>query len=196
LRPDFEIFQTIVKSSFRAVLIHHLKTSTMKNVLKTGSLLVFLMLIGISVQAQKYGYVNSALILSELPEVKQMRSNLESFQTQLQKKGQQMLTDYQAKEQDAVQKEQAGQLSPVEKETVLKELQEKQEELIKYEQEMQQKLSKKEQELLTPILDNINSAIQAVAEEGNYTFIFDSSSGVILYADETSDVTSKVKAKL
>lgn len=168
----------------------------MKNVLKAGSLLVFLMLIGISVQAQKYGYVNSALILSELPEVKQMRSNLESFQTQLQKKGQQMLTDYQAKEQDAVQKEQAGQLSPIEKETVLKELQAKQEELISYEQEMQQKLVKKEQELLQPILDNINAAIQAVAKEGSYTFIFDSSSGVILYADETSDVTSQVKAKL
>ena len=61
---------------------------------------------------------------------------------------------------------------------------------------MQQKLLEKEQELLQPILDRVNNAIQSVAEEKGYTYIFDLSSGAILYADEAADVSAEVKARL
>ena len=44
--------------------------------------------------AQKFGYVNSKAILSELPAVKQMEANLKALGTQLQKKGEQMVTAY------------------------------------------------------------------------------------------------------
>jgi len=50
--------------------------------------------------------------------------------------------------------------------------------------------------LLQPIYDKVNTAIKAVAEEEGYAFIFDGSTQVLLYADETTDVSSKVKAKL
>ena len=168
----------------------------MKKVIKLSVLAIGMMLTVTAVHAQKYGYVNSAAILAELPQVQQMRSNLESYGSILQKKGQQMLTDYQTKEQEAVQKEQAGQLAPAEKEQVLADLQKKQQEIMAFEQEMQQKMVAKEQELLQPILDQVSQAIDEVAKENGYTFIFDASSGAILYADETSDITEQVKAKL
>jgi outer membrane protein len=168
----------------------------MKNVLQLGAMLALLFFSLGTAQAQKYGYVNSAAILAELPSVKAMRSNLEAYQKQLQKQGQKMVEEYQAREQEAVQKEQSGQLAPIEKEKILAELQKKQEEIMGFEQEMQQNLVKKEQELLEPILEKVNTAIEAVAAEGSYTMIFDASSGSILYADEAVDLTEQVKAKL
>ena len=168
----------------------------MKKLIQITALLALFFLTASGVQAQKFGYINSAAVLSELPEVKQMRSSLEGLQTQLQKKGQQMLTDYQKREQDAVQKQQTGNMSPAEEKTVMEELQKKQQEILKFEQEMQQKLGTKEQELLAPILEKVNNAIQAVAKENGFQFIFDTGSGVLLYADESQDVTDMVKAKL
>ena len=157
---------------------------------------LFFLTANTTVEAQKFGYINSAAVLAELPEVQQMRSNLEGLQTQLQKKGQQMLADYQAKQQDAVTKQKNGTMSPVEEKQILEDLQKKEQEIMKFEQEMQQKLGSKEQELLNPILEKVNNAIQAVAKENSFQFIFDTSSGVLLYADESQDITTMVKAKL
>ena len=168
----------------------------MKKLIKTGGLLVAFVLMTASVQAQKFGYVNSGAILSEMAEVKQMQSNLEGFKTQLEKKAQTMLTSFQEKQRSAAQKEEAGQLSPIERETLLKELQTKEQEIMKYQGESQQKLLEKEQELLAPILERVNTAINDVAKTDGLQFVFDSSTGVILYADDTTDITSKVKTKL
>lgn len=147
-------------------------------------------------QAQKFGYVNSAAILSTLPEVEQMRSTLEAFETQLKKQGEAKVQAYQKKEQDALQKKQRGEMTPKEEEQVSKDLQAEQEAIYKFGQEMEQKIIAKQQELMEPILKKVNDAIKAVAEENGYQFIFDAQSGVILYADESADVTELVKAKL
>jgi outer membrane protein len=44
----------------------------------------------------------------------------------------------------------------------------------------------------------VRNAIQAVAKENGYTYVFDGSPGVgvLLYADETTNITPLVKAKL
>ena len=55
-------------------------------------------------------------------------------------------------------------------------------------------LQKKRQELLTPIYDSINNAIKEVAEENDFQFIFDEQ--VLLYGQESQDVTAMVRAKL
>ncbi|HHJ49703.1 MAG TPA: OmpH family outer membrane protein [Phaeodactylibacter sp.] len=169
----------------------------MKTLLKTAMLSLLFLFAFQQADAQlKVGYINSAEILADMPDVKQMQSNLEGLQTQLQKKGQQLIAEYQQKEQDAIQRKDRGELSPAEEEKILQELQAKQEEIYNFQNEMQQKLAEKEQELLTPILDKINAAIQEIAKSEGYAYIFDLSSGAILYADEGLDLTQKVKAKL
>ena len=65
-----------------------------------------------------------------------------------------------------------------------------------FQQNAQQSLQKKEQELLEPILSKARSAIEEVAVEGNFTYIFDKSVGSILYAKESENVLSLVKKKL
>jgi len=168
----------------------------MMKFIKTGSLMFAFLFVFGTAQAQKFGYVNSGEILTGMPAVKQMQSNLEGFKTQLEKKAEQMIKDFQTKQQSAAAEEQAGNLSPAAKETLLKELQTKEQEILKFQQESQQQLAEKEQTLLQPILDKVNTAINDVATEDGYQFIFDLQSGVLLYYKEEADVTAKVKSKL
>jgi outer membrane protein len=57
-------------------------------------------------------------------------------------------------------------------------------------------LAKKENELLEPIITKVKTAIEEVAKEGSYTYIFDSSAGILLYAKDSEDIMSQVKKKL
>ena len=65
-----------------------------------------------------------------------------------------------------------------------------------FQQNAQKSLQTKEQEMLEPILAKARKAIQDVATEGNYTYIFDKSIGSILYAKESENVIDLVKKKL
>ena len=147
-----------------------------------------------SMEAQKFGYINSGEILNALPEVKQADANLEAYQKQLQKNGQKMVEQFQKDYEAIQQKVQAGTLSPKQQEEEGAKLQQRQLEIQQYEQDMVQKLEAKRNTLLKPIYDKVDVAIKAVAKEGGYQFIFEQ--GVLLYADESQDVSAKVKAKL
>jgi outer membrane protein len=57
-------------------------------------------------------------------------------------------------------------------------------------------LAKKREELLQPILDRVNKAIGDIAKEQGYSYVFDASSNILLYADASADVTALVKKKL
>lgn len=146
--------------------------------------------------AQKFGYCNSLQILSELPEVKQADTDLQTYQQQLQKKGQGMVKDLQAKAADLKQKQDRGEISPKDAAGVEEKLAAEEAEINKYAQQMEEDLGKKREELYKPILEKVNKAMQDVAKEGGYLLVFDASSNVLLYADDTLDVTKLVKTKL
>jgi outer membrane protein len=57
-------------------------------------------------------------------------------------------------------------------------------------------LQVKREEKYAPILEKADIAIKEVAAEGKYTYIFDASTGSLLFADESENILSKVKAKL
>jgi outer membrane protein len=168
----------------------------MKIIVKASLLSAALFLFAGTAQAQNFGYVNSAAVLSEMPEMKQMRSTLEGFQAQLKKQGEARVAAYQQKEQAAMQKKQRGEMTPKEEEQVMADLQKEQEDIYKLGQEMEQKLTDKQNELMAPILEKVNTVINEVATEGEFQYIFDATSGVILYADASTDVTELVKTKL
>ena len=146
--------------------------------------------------AQNIGHINSQLILSELPEVKAAESNLEAFQSQLQKKGQMMIEDFQKKYQEMARKEQQGELSPRQIDEQAKSLKAEEENIQKFDQEMQMQILSKRDELLQPILDRVNAAIEVVSKQKGYSYIIDISAGMVLYAQESSDITADVKKEL
>ncbi len=166
----------------------------MKRIVKISFLLLVAFGIASSAQAQKFGYVNSAAILAEMPEVKQLEANLDALQKQLQKKGQNMVQQLQQDYQAIQQKVANGELSPKMQEEEAKKLEDKQAEIAKFEQDMVKQLQEKRDKELQPILEKVNQAIADVAKENGLQFIFDE--GVILFADESQDVGPLVKTKL
>ena len=54
----------------------------------------------------------------------------------------------------------------------------------------------KREELLKPILVRVDDAVKSIAVDNQYLMIFDTSSGSMLFAAETEDVTALVKKKM
>jgi outer membrane protein len=170
----------------------------MKSILKNVMIAGLGVLMSVSLNAQKFGYVDSGAILEAMPEVKEAESNLEALGKQLQAKGEKMMQDFQLKVQDFQRRVQAGDITPKDQEAESITLEEERNKIVQYDQDMQQQLSAKRESLLTPILEKVKDAINEVAKENQFTYIFDGSPGVgvILYADESANVTSLVKKKL
>lgn len=146
--------------------------------------------------SQKFGYCNSGALLAEIPEVKAADSDLQAFQAQLTKRGQEMVKALQDKAAELDRKKQQGTISPKDEEAQNAKLAEEQANISKYEQEVYDKLAQKREELFKPILDKVNKAMADVAKENEFMFVFDLSTQVLLYADDSLDVTKLVKAKL
>lgn len=155
-----------------------------------------LMVLAFSVNAQKFGYINSNILLSELPEVKAADSELETYQKQLMSSGESMVKAFESKYQEYAKQAAEGLLSKVQMQEKEGELGLEQQKIQQYEVEVQQKIIKKREELYQPILDRVKKAIEQVGSENGYTMIFDSSGGTILHANDSDDVMSKVKSKL
>jgi len=56
--------------------------------------------------------------------------------------------------------------------------------------------ARRNKELTEPIVEKINGVIEKVAEELGFTMVFDSSQGVIVYADKEIDITDQIIARL
>lgn len=163
---------------------------------KSGVILGLLLSIATIATAQKFGYCNSSALLTQLPEVKAADSDLKDFQAQLTKKGQEMQKALQTKAQALQLKQERGEIAPKDFEVQAARLKEEEENLGKYEQDVYQKLSEKREQLFKPLLDKVNEAMKSVAADQKLSMVFDSGSQILLYADESLDVTKLVKAKL
>ena len=168
----------------------------MKNTWTKIALLSVCFALTTTLAAQKFGYVNTQEIIQNLPEVKEANSNIEAFQMQLQKKGQEMLQAFQTKYQDLERRQQEGLISPKELEIEAQKLKEEEGKILEFEQNSQQKIVEKSESLLSPIRERIQQAINDVSAENGYTYVFDYSTGFILFADSSADVGPLVKAKL
>lgn len=146
--------------------------------------------------AQKFGYTNSVALLTKLPEVKQADTDLQTYQSQLTKKGQEMVKELQDEAGELERKKEQGIISPKDYEAQAAKLKEKEDAIGAYEQQVYNDLAKRREELYKPILDKVNKAMQDVAKENGYLLVFDTSTQVLLYADESLDLTKLVAAKL
>lgn len=150
----------------------------------------------LTVNAQKIGYVNSQAVIALLPDVKEANSNLETYSAQLTKRAEQMYGALQTKANDLQTRRDNGEISPKQLEIEMANLQKEEQKLVEFQGQSQNDIQVKQGELLEPILKKVQDAIDAIAKEEAYTYIFDSSQGLILYADDTADITAKVQARL
>ena len=157
--------------------------------------LTLLSLLTLSSTAQnKFGYIDSQELLILMPERKAAEADVKSFAKSLETQLGSMTADY----QQSVQEYQTNEANYTDlvKQDKIAEITGLEQRIQSFQQNAQQSLQTKEQELLEPILSKARKAIEDVAAEGNYTYIFDKSIGSILYAKESENVLSLVKKKL
>lgn len=149
-----------------------------------------------SLSAQKFGHINSQLLLIEMPAVKAADTEIETYQKQLLQKGQDMYKAFETKYLAYADKAQKGELNKIQMQQQESELTKEQQGLQAYELEVQNKLAQKREQLYKPILDKVKNAIEQLGKEEGYTMIFETGSGVLVHAVESEDLMSKVKARL
>jgi len=129
-----------------------------------------------------------------MPERKTAEEEVQTFAKSLESQLQAMTAEY----QQSVQEYQANEATYTDlvKQDKVTEITGLEQRIQSFQQNAQQALQSKEQELLEPILQKARQAIEDVASEGDYTYIFDKSVGSILYVKESENILDKVKKKL
>lgn len=174
----------------------HMKTKYLEDInMKKLILTIALMLSIIAVSmAQKYAFVDSDYILTNIPEYQDALDILDEFSIGWQKEIEekfaevdQLYKDYQAEAvllPEDMKKQRESEIIQHEKEA--KDLQKK-----RFGREGD--LYSKRQELIQPIQEKIYNAIEAIAEAQNYAFVFDKAGSLsILYAKAKYDLSDEV----
>jgi outer membrane protein len=147
----------------------------------------------------KIGYIDSEVLRERLPEFKQIERELE----RLRQDYQQQAMDRQSKLLKMVEdfRKQELLMSEARKAEIQAELQKAEQELQQFAQEKMGpdgELMRKNVELSQPIFEQVNAALEKLADDEGYDFIFDvAASGAIVYADpERHNLTEKLLSVL
>jgi outer membrane protein len=145
----------------------------------------------------KVGSVDVDYILNQMPEGKQMESDLKSLQTQLKTQIDTKYQDFQKKLADY--NANLNTMIDAVRANTERELQQMQQNIEKLQQDGQATVENKQRQLMAPIYKKLGDAIAAVAKENGYTFILTQQIGgldVLLYSDDKMDVSDLVLKKL
>lgn len=160
-------------------------------------LLVAIFTIGLSgiANAQKTAHINTDKLLTEMPETKALRAELEKLQKTYKDDIEGMFKQLESKvkkyeAEGAQQTQETNQKRAVE-------VQQDRAKIGQAEQAMTQEMQKKYQEKTRPILEKAENAIKAVAAEKGIIYVLDAApgKGLIVY-EKGEDIYSAVKAKL
>ena len=151
-------------------------------------------LLSSAVFGQKLGHINSNELLLAMPERTSVEDQIKKYAQELESQLGAMTKEYQAK----IQTYQAQEATMTEaiKQDKIKEITNLEERIAKFQQTAQNDLQAKEETLLKPIIDKARKAIEDVAKENNFSYIFDSGVGVLLFQKDSDDIMPMVKKKL
>ncbi|MEZ4909804.1 MAG: OmpH family outer membrane protein [Saprospiraceae bacterium] len=155
-----------------------------------------LLIVSFSLSAQKFGFINSQELMSNLADVKLAENSLNSFQNELVIKRDDMVKKFEVEYSAYMTEANSGTLSKVQMQQKEESLIAKRDQIQQYETTMQEQLGAKREELYKPILDKVKNVIEMVGKEGGYTMIFDTSAGALLHAAESDNLMETIKAKL
>jgi outer membrane protein len=158
----------------------------------------------------KIAYVDSDVIIKQLPEAQEVQKKLEDLQKQyldtVNTKESDLKTkadDFKTQYADAQKQLEAGQLTPDQvKELESKlgemqvEIQKQEQDLYDYKQQVQQTLVSTQSDLFKPVKDKIIKIIGDVAKELKYNLVLDKAGETLLYGDKEMDITFKVLDRL
>jgi len=167
----------------------------MKNIVIIG-LLAF---IGISANLPnetKIGYVYMELVMNSMPETKEMMAIVDKFTAEKQAEIEKRNVFINEKIESFQKKSQSGELSEAGKIITQNEIVSLRKELDKLISANEQELYSKRSELLSPIAKKLEKAMDEVAAQKGYRYVFSSADGtgnsIIIVAPDADDLTQEV----
>lgn len=147
----------------------------------------------------KIGYTNVDYVLSQMPESKQIEADLKAYSNQLEAQLKSKYQEFETKGQ-AYQKG-AATMTDVVKADKEKELMALRTSIEEFQKNADASLQKKQQSLMEPALDKLQKAIDDVAKENGYTYVFNSDAGfgttpVLLHGPEDGNISDLVLKKM
>ena len=156
-------------------------------------IIALLLLSPVAVFAQKFGHVDTQVLMETLPEISRIRGELEAFSKQkdnelmaMQEKLQRMAEEYDKNKATMDEK------TRKEKE---EELQMQYNKVQQAQATYQHELTDMQTSKLEPVYEKIKTAIKNVGTAGQYTYIFETSAALFVGAG-SKDLTNEIKAEI
>ena len=166
--------------------------------MKRNLLISALLLSAFTIQAQKFGYVDTDYVLSKMPEFKQAQSELTKLSDGWESEIQELSRDIES--QYAALKAEEVLLTDEMRQQRIEEIQKKEAALTEYQKKIfgfEGLYFLKKQELIKPIQDKVFEAVEKVARENRLSIIFDKAADlVMIYTDPRYDYTDFVLDEL
>lgn len=158
----------------------------------------------------KVAFVDSDIIIKQLPEAQDVQKKLEELQKlyldTLTAKENEIKANaevFKTKYENAQKQVESGSLKPdqikileVEIKQMQDELQNLDQEYSDYKQKVQEILVKTQAELFKPVKEKITKTIEQIAKELKYNVVLDKASDALIYGDKEIDITFKVLDRL
>ena len=166
--------------------------------MKKIALVVCVMMLAFSMNAQKYAIIDTRYILDKIPAYTQAQKQLDDIAADWQKDidGKQLNLDKMYKDYEAEQVMLSEDLKKKREDQLFlkeKELRDLQRQRFGFEGD----LFKKRQELIKPIQDRVYNAVQKISVARGYDFVLDKSEGItIIFADPKLDKSEDVLKEL
>lgn len=142
----------------------------------------------------KLGHIDFGKLIEQLPGQDTVKTSMTKYAQALQDQYQSMQSELQTKIDEYTKNKET--MSAIIKQTKEKEIADLQARMEAFQQSAQQDMSEHETKLTAPFIEKAKKAIQEVAKEGGYTYIFNNVEGLLLYNEGGEDMMPLVKKKL
>ncbi|MFQ3575915.1 MAG: OmpH family outer membrane protein [Cytophagales bacterium] len=169
----------------------------MKTIISTA-----LLILALNLNAQhkhlKLGYTNVEDIVVLMPESKTIESELKSYKNQLDNSLSQKMKEFEEKYTNY--QKGASMMSDVIRADKERELRNLQESIEAFQKDAEMSIQRKQIDLLDPVLKKVQKAIEDIANENGFDYIFNTEGGfgssILLHMPKQDDVTNLVLKKL
>jgi outer membrane protein len=145
----------------------------------------------------KLGHIDSRLVFAAMPESDSAQKQLEREAAVMQQTLEELQVEFNKKYDEYLKMSQDPNANQVVVRTKAEELESLNQRSQSFQQQAEQSMNDKRTQLFKPIQDKAIKAVNDVAAENGFTYVFDTAGGMIVYtAPESQDILPLVKAKL
>jgi outer membrane protein len=145
-------------------------------------------------KAQKIAHLSLDSLVSMMPETKTAKDAAQAYLKGIEAEVLGMQTELETKYKDYLEKEPT--MSEPVKQNKQQDLNQLQKRIEDFRQQAQLDYQRKYGELTAPIMEKAKKGIEAVAKDGGYKYVLDTSTGNVLYSEASDDILMTVKKKL